>query len=53
MNYELMKLVLAIHEYKTKQELFVEVKPDILEVMLEIAQIQSTGASNRIEKIYT
>jgi len=53
MNYELMNLVSAIHEYKGKQELFLEAKPDVLEVMLEIAQIQSTGASNRIEGIYT
>ncbi len=53
MNYELMNLVSAIHEYKGKQELFIEAKPDILEAMLEIAKIQSTGASNRIEGIFT
>ncbi len=52
-NYELMNLVSAIHEYKGKQELFIEAKPDVLEAMLEIAIIQSTGASNRIEGIYT
>ena len=45
MNYELMNLVSAIHEYKGKQELFIEAKPDVLEAMLEIAKIQSTGAS--------
>lgn len=53
MNYELMNLVSVIHEYKGKQELFIEAKPDILESMLEIAKIQSTGASNRIEGIFT
>ena len=53
MNHELMNLVSAIHEYKGKQELFIEAKPDVLEAMLEIAIIQSTGASNRIEGIYT
>ena len=53
MHYELMNLISAIHEYKGKQELFIEAKPDILESMLEIAKIQSTGASNRIEGIYT
>lgn len=53
MNYELMNLVSAIHEYRGKQELFVKAKPDALEAMLEIAKIQSTGASNRIEGIYT
>jgi Uncharacterized conserved protein len=50
---DIMNLVSAIHEYKGKQELFVEAKPDILNAMLEIAKIQSTGASNRIEGIYT
>ena len=53
MNHEIMNLVAAIHEYKGKQELFIETKPDVLEVMLEISKIQSTGASNRIEGIYT
>lgn len=53
LNYELMNLVSAIHEYKGKQELFIEAKPDVLEAMLEIAKIQSTGSSNRIEGIYT
>lgn len=53
MHYELMNLISAIHEYKGKQELFIEAKPDILESMLEIAKIQSTGASNRIEGIFT
>jgi len=40
MNYEIMNLVSAIHEYKGKQELFIEAKPDVLEAMLEIAKIQ-------------
>lgn len=53
MNHEIMNLVSAIHEYKGRQELFVEAKPDALQAMLEIAKIQSTGASNRIEGIYT
>ncbi len=53
MNHELMNLVSAIHEYKGKQELFIKAKPDVLQAMLEIAKIQSTGASNRIEGIYT
>lgn len=53
MNHELMNLISAIHEYKGKQELFIEAKADVLEAMLEIAIIQSTGASNRIEGIYT
>ena len=50
---EIVNLLTAIHEYKGKQELFIEAKPDILKSMLEVAKIQSTGASNRIEGIYT
>ncbi len=50
---EIMNLISKIYEYKGKQELFMEAKPDILEAMLEVAKIQSTGASNRIEGIYT
>jgi Fic family protein len=50
---DIVNLLSAIHEYKGKQELFIEAQPDILNAMLEIAKIQSTGASNRIEGIYT
>jgi Fic family protein len=50
---EIINLLTAIHEQKGKQELFIEAKPDILDAMLEVAKIQSTGASNRIEGIYT
>jgi len=53
MNYEIMNLVSAIHEFKGKQDLFIEATSDALESMLEVAKIQSTGASNRIEGIYT
>ncbi len=50
---EIMNFISKIYEYKGKQELFMEAKPDFLEAMLEVARIQSTGASNRIEGIYT
>lgn len=50
---EIMNLVSKIHEFKGKQELFMKAKPDILMAMIEVAKIQSTGASNRIEGIYT
>lgn len=50
---EIMNLVSAIHEYRGKQTLYVEAKADSLISMLEIAKIQSTQASNRIEGIYT
>jgi Fic family protein len=50
---DIMNLVSAVHEYKGKQELYVEARADVLSTMLEIARIQSTGASNRIEGIFT
>ena len=53
MSYEIMNLVSAIHEYRGKQDLYIEARPDILSAMLDVAKIQSTGASNRIEGIYT
>ena len=31
MNHEIMNLISAIHEYKGKQELFIEAKSDVLE----------------------
>lgn len=53
LNYELMNLVSAIHEHRGKQDLYIEAKSDILSAMLDVAKIQSTGASNRIEGIFT
>ena len=50
---EIMNLVSKIHEFKGKQDLFMRAKPDILKAMMEVAKIQSTGASNRIEGIFT
>jgi Fic family protein len=50
---EIMNLVAAIHEYKGKQDLYLSAKPDILESLLSVAKVQSTGSSNRIEGIST
>lgn len=50
---EIVSLVGKIHEYKGEQALFVETKSDSLVSLLEIAKIQSTEASNKIEGIYT
>jgi len=50
---KIVNLIAAIYEYKGKQELYMIAQPDILSSMLEVAKIQSTGASNRIEGIYT
>ncbi|MDD2371646.1 MAG: Fic family protein [Firmicutes bacterium] len=53
LDYDIIKLITKIHEYKGKQELYIKAKPQILESLLEVARIQSTGASNRIEGIHT
>jgi Fic family protein len=50
---EIMNLIAAIHEYKGKQELYMTIQPEVLSSLRNIAKIQSTGASNRIEGIYT
>ena len=50
---EIVQMIGSIHEHKGKQELFLEANIDELKTLLEVALIQSTGASNRIEGIYT
>lgn len=50
---EIVNMLSALHEYKGKQELYIESKPDVLTALLEVAKIQSTKASNRIEGIFT
>ena len=46
-------LLTQIHEFKGEQTLFIEAKKDTLTQLVEIARIQSTEASNKIEGIYT
>ena len=50
---EIVQMMGSIHEHKGKQDLFLEANIDELKTLLEVAFIQSTGASNRIEGIYT
>ncbi len=50
---DIVNMLGCIHEYKGQQNLFIETKADLLSHLLEIAKIQSTEASNRIEGIYT
>ena len=50
---EIVQMVGSVHEHKGKQELFFEANVDELKALLEVALIQSTGASNRIEGIFT
>ncbi|WP_283171632.1 Fic family protein [Curtanaerobium respiraculi] len=50
---DIANMVSAIHEYKGKQELYLKAKPDALNRLCEVAKIQSTASSNRIEGIST
>lgn len=50
---EVLGLVAQIHEYKGKQALFLKQKPATLEKLVEIAKIQSTESSNKIEGVVT
>jgi len=50
---EIVPLLTGIHEHKGRQDVLFAVKEDVLSELTEIAKIQSTDASNRIEGIYT
>ena len=50
---DIVAMLTSIHEHKGKQELFVEANADTLTTLMELAKIQSTGSSNRIEGINT
>lgn len=52
-DFEILNLVSKIHEYKGRQELYLETQPQTLNKLREIAMIQSTDASNRLEGIFT
>ena len=50
---EIVKKLVSINQFKGEQRLFVEAHKDELKELVEIAKIQSTEASNKIEGIYT
>ena len=50
---EIVSYLAQIHEMKGQQNLFAEAQKEALRELLEIARIQSTEASNRIEGIIT
>ena len=52
-DIDILHLVGKIHEYKGKQNLFIRQKPVELDRLMELARIQSTEASNKIEGIVT
>lgn len=49
----IMGSVAFLHEHKGRQALFIEQRPTELGLLCEVAKIQSTGSSNRIEGIST
>lgn len=50
---DILNLVARIHECKGRQDLYIRQKPVELDRLVEIAKIQSTEASNKIEGIVT
>lgn len=50
---DIVAMLTQIHEFKGEQNLFIEANTDSLSQLLEIARIQSTEASNKIEGIHT
>ena len=50
---DIVALLTQIHEFKGEQNLFIEANSDTLTQLVEVARIQSTEASNKIEGIYT
>ena len=50
---DIVSLIARIHECKGRQDMFVRQKPVELDRLVEIARIQSTEASNKIEGIVT
>jgi Fic family protein len=50
---EIVGYLTTIHEYKGEQRLIAKRHADVLESLVEVAKIQSTESSNKIEGIYT
>ena len=50
---KIVAMLTQIHEFKGEQALFIEAKADVLTKLVEIAKIQSTESSNKIEGIFT
>lgn len=50
---EIVQMLATIHEHKGRQELLLSANMDELTALREVAMVQSTGASNRIEGIST
>ena len=53
LNSEILPMITRLHEYKGRQDLLIDAHKDELKTLVDIAKIQSVGASNRIEGIFT
>ena len=53
MTPEVVSALGSVREHRGRQELYKSLQPATLEKLCEVAKIQSTGASNRIENIST
>ena len=53
MTPEVVSALGSVREHRGRQELYKSLQPATLEKLGEVAKIQSTGASNRIENIST
>ncbi|MCF0262011.1 MAG: Fic family protein [Sphaerochaetaceae bacterium] len=51
LDNEIIGYIAKIHEYKGRQQLFISQKKEKLEKLVEIAKVQSTESSNKIEGI--
>lgn len=50
---DIVRYLTQIHEYRGKQDLYQRQQPEMLDALVQVAKIQSIGASNRIEGIRT
>lgn len=53
MSPEVMSAIGDMREHRGKQALYETARPDVLESLVEVAKIQSTSTSNKIENIST
>ncbi|HHX32760.1 MAG TPA: hypothetical protein GX713_00815 [Mollicutes bacterium] len=53
LNTDIVSMLNTISEYKGKEQIYNDIKKDILDTLIEVARIQSIESSNKIEGIFT
>ena len=53
LNAEIVAMLNVISEFKGKEEVYLDIKKDVLDTLIEAAKIQSIESSNKIEGIFT